>query len=85
MSASDTAPEIERILIEGYRRMAPAAKLARVREMTRAVQQLALAGIRRRHPAISDDEARLRLAALWLDRATMVRVFGWDPDVRGRG
>jgi hypothetical protein len=77
---NDTHPEIERRIIEGYRRMTPGEKVARVRDMTIAVQQFALAGIRQRHPGISEHEARMRLAALWLDRKTMIGAFGWDPD-----
>lgn len=81
----DTRPEVRRMMLEGLRRMTPAEKLARVRSLTIAVQQLALAGIRVRHPGISDREAQLRLASLRLDRATMIRVFGWDPAEHGRG
>ena len=61
------------------------AKAREVSEFTRACQQMALAGIRRRHPGADDRELQLRLAALWLDRGTMVRCFGWDPEVEGYG
>jgi len=44
---------------------------------------LALSGIRRRYPAASDKECELRLAALWLDRETMVKAFHWDPEKEG--
>jgi hypothetical protein len=81
----DTRPEVRHLIIEGYRRMSPGEKLARVRSLNLAVQQLALAGIRARHPGISDREAQLRLASLRLDRDTMIRVFDWDPAVHGFG
>lgn len=80
---NDTPPEIRKILIEGYRRMSPQQKMQRVSEMTKAVQQLALARIRKQYGDISEREARLRLASLWLDRDTMVRVFNWDPHKEG--
>jgi hypothetical protein len=80
---SDTPPHIQKIVIQGYRRMLPYQKLARVRELTHAVQQLALARIRQQYGAISEHEQRLRLAALWLDRKTMRRVFQWDPREKG--
>jgi hypothetical protein len=81
---SDTPPEIEEILLEGYRRMAPHEKLARVMELNEATRQMALARIRATYgPGLSEREERLRLAALWLDRETMVRVFGWDPEIQG--
>ena len=82
--ASDTPPEIEEILLEGYRRMAPHEKLQRVMELNEAVRQMALARIRSTYGSdLSEREERLRLAALWLDRETMIRVFDWDPEVHG--
>ena len=81
--SADTSPDVERILIEGYRRMSPAEKLERVWAMNRAVRQMALARIRSQYPDAPEREHRLRLAALWLPRDTMIRVFGWDPDVQG--
>lgn len=79
----DTSYGAERILIEAYRRMPTCEKAQRLTEITRAVEQLALAGIRERHPDAAGEELRLRLAALRFDRETMVRVFGWDPDREG--
>jgi len=80
----DASPEVEQLLVEGYRRMTAAQKLRQVADLTRGAQQMALAGIRARFgPDIGERELRLRLASLWLDRETMVRVFGWDPDREG--
>jgi hypothetical protein len=79
----DTSPSIQKILIAGYRRMSPQQKLNRVSELTKAVQQLALARIRKQYGTCSEREQHLRLAALWLDRDTMIRVFHWDPQVKG--
>ena len=44
-----------------------------------AVQQIADAGIRQRHPGASEREVFLRRVALTLDADTMVKVYGWDP------
>ena len=79
----DTPLEIEAILIEGYRAMTPAQKLERVSQMTRAVQELALARIRAQHPDEGEREHRLRLASLWLPAELMRRAFDWDVDQRG--
>lgn len=76
----DTTPEVEALLIEGYRRMTPAAKLARVQALTLAVQELALLDVRRRYPEASPREQALRVAARWLPADLMRRAFGWDPD-----
>jgi hypothetical protein len=86
MSASppvDTDPAIEAMLIEGYRRMSPAQKLERVRALTRAVQELALVDIRRRHPDADDRELALRLASRWIEPDLMLRAFGWDVRKEG--
>jgi hypothetical protein len=79
----DTPPHILKILIDGYRKMSPRQKLKRVDELTKSVQELAMAGIRARHGDIPQQEMRLRLGALWLDREIMVRVFNWDPQKEG--
>lgn len=83
MPANDTHPSIEERQLEGYRRMTPAQKLAIVSRLTIATHELALIDIRRRHPAASPREHRLRLVSRWIDAAMMGRVFGWDPDVTG--
>ena len=44
----------------------------------RAVQELALLDIRRRHPDADEREQALRLASRWIEPELMVRAFGWD-------
>ena len=77
---TDTDDAIEARRIDGFRHMTPAQKFALTGALTRNVRQLALAGIRLRHPGIDAREAQLRLAAMTIDKATMVRAFGWDPE-----
>ena len=79
----DTDPAIEAFLIAGYREMSTAQKLERVRELTRAVQQLALLDIRRRHPDADGREQALRLASRWIEPELMLRAFGWDVQEKG--
>ncbi len=78
----DTATEIDAYLTEGYRRMSPGEKMARVRALNRAVILLATADVRRTHPHAGEREIALRVAARWLDAETMRRAFGWDPKER---
>jgi len=81
---SDTSPDAERVLIEGYRRMTPAEKLARVVALNRALVTLSTARLRDQYgAAMSPRELRLRLAALRLDPEIMRTVLGWDPAVHG--
>lgn len=75
---SDTHPDVEALLIEGYRRMSPSEKLERVRALTLAVQQLALADIKRRHPDADERGLSMRLASRWIDPDLMLRAFSWD-------
>jgi len=77
---TDTDIGIEAMRIAGFQRMTPAQKLALTGALTRNIRQLALAGIRLRYPGIDDREAMLRLTAMSIDRTTMVRAFGWDPE-----
>ncbi len=81
---TDTSKEAEQVLIEGYRRMSPARKLMRVFDLTEALNQMARARILEKWgPDLSEREVKLRLAALRLDRQTMISVFGFDPEEMG--
>ena len=82
--ALDTPPEIEERILEGYRRMTPREKFERILELNRSVEEMAAARIRKQYgPDLPERELRLRLAALRLDRETMIEVFDWDPEVKG--
>jgi hypothetical protein len=80
---SDTHPSIYKMMIAGYRDMSPHEKLKCVDELTKAVQQFALSRIQKQYGNIPEREQQLRLAALWLDRETMMRVYNWDPRKEG--
>jgi len=80
----DTPPEVEEIVNERYRQMTPQEKIAAVRDLNRTVLLMAVAGIRLRHGRdVPESELKLRLASLWLDRETMIRLHGWDPEIEG--
>jgi len=83
LELTDTDGKTMQRLVAAYRRMTPQEKMSRVSEMTKAVQYMALARIRKQRGDIPDRELRLRLASLWLDRETMIRAFGWDPRREG--
>lgn len=81
---SDTPPEVEAILIEGYRRMSGLEKLQRVLDLNRTAEAMAATRIREEYgPDLPERELRLRLAALRIPRRLMIEAFGWDPEVEG--
>ena len=79
----DTDEEAERVLIELTRATPVWKKIEQVIATTALSRKFALAGLRARHPEATEQELQLRLGALVLDRDTMIRVYGWDPEVRG--
>ena len=62
----DTDPETERVLLEMLAKAPAWRKLQMVGEMNRAVRELALIGLRRRHPVDTEEQIRRRLATLLL-------------------
>ncbi len=80
---ADTDARAEEILVQACREMTPTEKLRRVMELNAAAYGLAQARIRAWYGDLSAHEMNLRLAALRLDRATMIRLFGWDPEEKG--
>ena len=80
---SDTHPDVEKRLIEGYRAMTPAQKWRRVCDLNRTLDALARADVRRRHPEAYEREVNLRVASRRLPAELMRRAFGWDPDRQG--
>ncbi len=80
---SDTHPEAEKRLIEGYRAMTPVRKWQGVRDLNRMLDTLARADVRRRHPDADEREVNLRVASRRLPAELMRRAFGWDPDREG--
>lgn len=63
--AADTAPEAERVQIEIWRRMESWQKADLVRQLVRACYSLTLAGLRLRHPELSEDELDAAAKRVW--------------------
>lgn len=79
----DTHLEIERLLIEAYRRMDPREKIQKMRQLNEFGYRLALAQVQRRYPAASERECQLYVASRYLSADQMQKAFGWNPDERG--
>jgi hypothetical protein len=79
----DTSVTIERRVIEGLRRMTPEARLEQMRELCRAANELAIAGIRLREGNLTQDEIVVRLGRLRYDADLMARVEAYRSGRRG--
>ena len=73
--SADTTAGIEQRQIDAWRRLSSVERLRLVSDATRAVTDLSLAGIRRRHPQASERECFLRLAAILLGVHTTRQVY----------
>ena len=76
----DTAADVRQQMVERWRAMTPAERLAQVADLNEAADQLAAAGVRRRFPGLDEGDVRRHVLALRLGRDTMIEVYGWDPD-----
>jgi hypothetical protein len=73
--SADTSPETERRQIEQWRQMTATEKAAIVTGLTKAVFDLARAGIRDRHPDASPREQFLRLAVVTLGEELATKAY----------
>jgi len=75
----DTPADIGRLQVDGWRRMTPLEKMQTVSALSHDAQELALAGIRMRHPEASERECQLRLAEIKIGREFTARLY---PEAR---
>ena len=80
---SDTHPEAMKVWLDCIRKKTPGEKVAAVFEMNEMLMRLAEAGVRKLYPNADEREVFLRVAARRLDRETMIRAYGWDPEAHG--
>jgi hypothetical protein len=83
-SESDATPDAERAMIERWRHATVEEKLAEMVSLGLKQKELAMAELRRRYPSASERENQLRFASRTIDRETMIRAFGWDPELHGK-
>jgi hypothetical protein len=55
-------------------------RVQRAASLTVPAHRMALAQLRRQYPDETDREHKLRLAARYIDAATMKAAFGWPRD-----
>jgi hypothetical protein len=76
----DTTPQIEQMQIEHLRQMPVWRKMALLAEMNQTVRELALVGLRQRHPDDSPAKRRRRLASLLLGPELAKQAYGAMPE-----
>ena len=81
--SADTDEATERYLFERLRALPPWRKAEMLSAATQAAGDLAMAGVRQRHPNASEAEQRKRFAAIILGRDMSITLFGWDPEREG--
>jgi hypothetical protein len=79
---SDTSPEVRRVLYDLYRRMSPARKFQLIFDTYEMGRQLALAGLRMRHPDASKKELWQLWAQQHLGRELFEKVYGMSARER---
>ena len=79
---SDTSPEAQRVLYDLYRRMSPARKFELICDTYEMGRQLALAGLRMRHPEASKDQLWRLWARQHLGRELFEKVYGTSAEER---
>jgi hypothetical protein len=76
----DTSPRQRERYLELLQAKQPHERLAIAMSLSKAVRELASAGLRTRHPGASEEELRVRLAVRLYGRAVGIRLFGTIPD-----
>lgn len=79
----NTPEEMEAILIQNLRQWPAWKKFQQISSLIQGLEKMALLGLQKRYPEADERELKLRLAALQLDRETMIRAFNWDPGKKG--
>ncbi|PYQ49919.1 MAG: hypothetical protein DMF78_17055 [Acidobacteria bacterium] len=75
MVHTDTSAEADRVQVEAYRRMGGAGRIAALFRLNERARNLAMAGIRHRHPEYDEERQRLAFARLVLGDELVRKVW----------
>jgi hypothetical protein len=73
--AADTSLEAARVEAEIFRRMPAARRLQLACEMSDYVRALSVAGVRRRHPEYTEEEAKLAVTRMCIGEKLFKEVY----------
>ncbi len=79
-TVNDTSPAADARYHHLLRAMLPERRLEAAMGLSQGVREMALAGLRLRHPQADEQELRVRLTVRLYGRAAAVRLFGAVPD-----
>lgn len=77
---NDTSPAASARYHELLRAMGPERRLETAMALSRGVRELAMAGLRSRHPNADEQELRVRLTVRLYGREAAIRLFGSIPE-----
>src|SRR5205814_1163348 len=72
---ADTTPEAWRVQLEIYRRMSPSKRLELALRMSDSVREIAVAGMRARHPEYNERQVQLAVNRLLLGDELFRKAF----------
>jgi hypothetical protein len=78
-----TSRKLRGLRIERLRAMTHAEKFERMRDLSRFVEMLVRADVRRLHPEADEREILLRIASRRVPAELLKRAFGWDVKDKG--
>jgi hypothetical protein len=79
----DTSPDVLRRQFALYANMTAADRARSVSQVTLYVNELAMAGLRHRHPSASEDELQLRRAVIRIGEDLVARAYDWHAPRNG--
>jgi hypothetical protein len=79
----DTHPKIEKMLIEGYRKMSSQEKMQRICQLNQFAYNLVLSSVKEKYPNASEHEIKMRVASRSISPELMLKAFGWDVAKEG--
>ncbi len=77
----DTSPQALAVYLQLVREMTPGERVARVFELSDFQIALQESSVRAMYPLADEREVLVRVAARRFDRETMIKAYGWDPDL----
>ncbi len=71
----DTHPEVDKFLMQSFRRMSTCKKASLFNEATRGTWQCSLIGIRNQYPNITPEKIQFQLAIRWLGKEVAEKIL----------